>query len=116
MFPNAGYEPLLMSARAIDNGVYVVISSLNCDATIYSTMGIAVVSSADGHANAHIDLAKRPLPHANSGGNLNSSPGGKRGMRNSMSDKLYEKILQEIRSYENRQSKYTWVMDLQQTV
>jgi len=32
LFPNAGYFPGLMPARAADNGVWVAVSSANCPA------------------------------------------------------------------------------------
>lgn len=109
LFPNAGYEELIMPARAIDNGVYLVISALGGTGAVYNTLGRITASTTGGLAIADLDLSEHPLPHANAGGNLNSSPGGKRGMRNSVSNFVYQEILEEIQKHEDRPTAYTWV-------
>jgi predicted amidohydrolase len=101
LFPNAGYEPKIMPARAIDNRVYIVISSLGSPAMILDTRGnILAETDVNGIISAKIDLNYRPTPHPNAGGTLNSSPGGRRGTRNSSSLRLYRELLQEIARWE----------------
>jgi len=109
LFPNAGYEPLLLPARAIDNGVYLVASSLYAEAAIVDTRGKILARTSNGVVSTGIDLSRRPLTHPNAGGTMNSSPGGRRGVRNSRSSRLYEEILDEVRNWENRCEKYTWL-------
>jgi len=101
LFPNAGYEPKIMPARAIDNNVYIVVASLNSPGMILDTNGnVLAETSVYGLISARVDLNHRPSPHPNAGGTMNSSPGGRRGTRNSSSLKLYRKILQEIARWE----------------
>jgi len=108
LFPNAGYERMLLPARAIDNNVYIAVSSLNCNAAIIDTLGRSLAeTSVKGFISAKINLNNRPTPHPNAGGTLNASPGGRRGTRNSKSLKLYEEILQEVRKWENKNLAYT---------
>lgn len=108
LFPNAGYEERLMPARAIDNSVFLAISSMNCQAAVYDTRGNVLSSTLEGIASAKIDLACVYLPHANAGGNMNASPGGKRGMRNACSDQIYQEICMEMQQYLDRPTKYVW--------
>jgi predicted amidohydrolase len=101
LFPNAGYAPKIMPARAIDNNVYIVIASLNGPGMILDTNGnILTETSVYGLISAKMDLNYRPSPHPNAGGTMNSSPGGRRGTRNSSSQRLYREILQEIARWE----------------
>jgi len=109
LFPNAGYEPLLLPARAIDNGVYLAASSMYAEAVIVDTRGKVLARTDNGIVSTCIDLSKRPLPHPNAGGTMNSAPGGRRGIRNSKSGKLYEELLNEVKTWENRYEKYTWL-------
>ena len=103
LFPNAGYERKILPARAIDNNVYFVVASLNRNAVIMDTLGNPMAeTSVEGVISAKIDINNRPTPHPNAGGNLNESPGGRRGTRNSRSLKLYQEILQEIANWESR--------------
>ena len=103
LFPNAGYERKLLPARAIDNNVYFVVASLFSNAVIMDTLGEALAeTSSDGIISAKIDLNSRPTPHPNAGGNLNASPGGRRGTRNSLSLKLYQEILREVARWETK--------------
>jgi predicted amidohydrolase len=113
LFPNAGHEKLTLPARAIDNGVYIACSAF-CDgmeSAIIDTLGRLLVHTNEMGAvvAAEIDLSKRPLPHANAGGNMNPGCGGRRGVRNSRSQKLYEEICKEMRQWENRPEPYTWL-------
>jgi predicted amidohydrolase len=103
LFPSAGYEPLLLPARAIDNRCYVVASSLGSPAMIIDTLGHVLAATKDGVVTVPVDLARRPTPHANSGGTLNSSPGGRRSLRHARSWALYEDLLSEVRSWDGRQ-------------
>lgn len=106
LFPSAGYHPELLPARAVDNGAYVVASSLNGPAMVVDSLGAtrAVVargpagdSEAPGAlATAVIDVSHRPSPHPNAGGSLNRSPAGRRGVRNASSSWLYGEILREV--------------------
>lgn len=109
LFPNAGHEELILPARAIDNGVYLMVSSLGGSGSVYNTLGRVIAYTTDGLAISDLDLSNRPAPHPNGGGNLNSSPAGKRGMRNSVSNFVYEEILDEIRKCEDRPTEYTWI-------
>jgi predicted amidohydrolase len=102
LFPSAGYEPSLLPARAIDNRCYVVASSLNSPAMIVDTLGHTLAATSDGIATLAVDLARRPTPHANAGGSLNSSPGGRRSMRHAASWALYEDLLSEVRNWDRR--------------
>jgi len=116
LFPNAGHEPKLIPARAIDNSVYVAVSSAHQTSAVVNSLGNVLIALDDYNgcdeektlAAAEIDLSQRPLPHANAGGNMNGSPGGKRLCRNSRSVRLYEEILKEISEWEKRGAVYTW--------
>ena len=117
LLPNAGHEPKLLPARAIDNGVYIANSSTHQPSSVVNSFGDVILEIAGYNecneekalGTVEIDLSQRPLPHANSGGNMNGSPGGKRLSRNSRSGKLYEEILKEIPVWENRDAIYTWI-------
>lgn len=109
LFPNAGYEPLLMPARAIDNGVYLAVSSMYSEAMIVNTVGKIAAHTCGGIVCNTIDLSARPLPHPNAGGTMNSAPGGRRGVRNSMSGKIYDEIKNEMSGWENKREKTTWL-------
>lgn len=99
LFPNAGYEEKILPARAIDNNVYIVASTLNSPAAIVNTRGeILAVSAVNNILTAEIDLNDRPKCHPNAGGNMNPGPGGARWARNSNSAKIYEEILAEVRN------------------
>ena len=103
LFPSAGYEPSLLPARAIDNRCYVVASSLDSPAMIVDTLGHTLAATSDGMVTVPVDLARRPTPHANAGGSLNSSPGGRRSLRHAASWALYEDLLAEVRSWDGRE-------------
>ncbi len=113
LFPNAGYEEKLLPARAIDNCVYIVCSSMHSPAAIYDTMGerLACVAADRQVASVttQIDLSVRRIPHANAGGNLNPGSAGRRCARNSVSDRIYKEILTEMNSYLNSNEPYTWL-------
>lgn len=96
LFPNAGYETRIMPARAIDNGLYLAIASLNSPAAILNTLGEPLVERrAPGVIAATLDLAQRPSPHPNAGGRLNAGPAGRRATRNAASDRLLREALSE---------------------
>jgi len=109
LFPNAGYEPAIIPARAIDNGVYMAVSSLGSGGMLVNTRGKTEAQVRCGMACAQIDLSRKPLPHTNAGGSMNSAPGGRRGARNAMSGRLYEEIKTEIGTWENRPEDTTWL-------
>ncbi|MBT3345829.1 MAG: carbon-nitrogen hydrolase family protein [Gemmatimonadetes bacterium] len=94
LFPNAGYEPLILPARAIDNNVHILTASLYSPAAITNTVGETLArSTQDGVLTAKVDLQNRPKCHPNAGGNLNPGPGGARWARNARSSRVYEEIL-----------------------
>ena len=94
LFPNAGYEPLILPARALDNNVYILTASLSSPAAITNTLGETLARTThDGVLSAQIDLQSRPKCHPNAGGNLNPGPGGARWARNARSNRIYEEIL-----------------------
>ena len=97
LFPNAGYEEKILPARAIDNNVFLVASTLNSPAAIIDPKGETLaVSAVDNVLSAVIDLNTRPKCHPNAGGNLNPGPGGARWARNSNSNRLYQQILEAV--------------------
>jgi len=108
LFPSAGYHLELLPARAVDNGAYVLASSLNGPAVVVDSLGVtrALVArppasdsgapEAGSLATAVIDVSERPSPHPNAGGSLNRSPAGRRGVRNASSSSLYTEILREV--------------------
>jgi hypothetical protein len=70
-----------------------------------NTLGDALAESAvEGIISAKINIKEKPTPHSNAGGTLNSSPGGRRGTRNSLSLKVYEEILREVSRWESLES------------
>jgi predicted amidohydrolase len=102
LFPNYNYESRLMSARAIENGVYVAIPSVAGAAAIIDTLGDVVAETREtGITAARIDLAYRPSVHQNAGegSRLNASPGGRRALRNATSDRLFDDLMQEHRRW-----------------
>lgn len=97
LFPNAGYEEKILPARAIDNNVYIVASTLNSPAAIVTPRGdLMAVSAVNNVLSAEIDLNDRPKCHPNAGGNMNPGPGGARWARNANSTRIYEEILAEV--------------------
>ena len=99
LLPNAGYYKSLLHARAADNGVRFVVSSLYDPAAIFDTAGRDIedplrdptVRSLDGTFRdiqvfecdgirlliSSLDLNRSPSPHYN-GGTMVEAPGGKR--------------------------------------
>jgi predicted amidohydrolase len=98
LFPNAGYEEKILPARAIDNNVIIVASTLNSPAAIVNTRGdLLAVSAVDNILTAEVDLNERPKCHPNAGGNMNPGPGGARWARNANSNQVDEEILAELK-------------------
>ena len=116
LFPNAGYYRSLMPARAADNGVRVVSSTLNNEYGIWDTAGRDVLNpDADPSVKpvhgltfkdvikketeniqvliTSLDLSNSPSPHYN-GGTMFSAPAGR---RNRQDQKFYleEEIVKE---------------------
>lgn len=107
LFPNAGYYRSLMPARAVDNNVRILASSLYTKDGVWDTEGRDVLNlNGDSSVNAQpgetckdavsmtvgkmnllvvsLDLNFSPSPHYN-GGTMMSSPAGRRNRR----DQLY---------------------------
>ena len=84
LFPNAGYEPAIATARAIDNSLYLAISSLYGPASIIDPSGSSVVRTEKGGVVGLLDLSVKPQCHPNAGGSLNGAPGGRSATRNSL--------------------------------
>ncbi|MDR1734961.1 MAG: carbon-nitrogen hydrolase family protein [Oscillospiraceae bacterium] len=103
LFPNAGHEPKLIPARAIDSCVYVANSAGSC-AQVVDTMGNNVVHGTEyGKVLVgEIDLNHRPLPHANGGGNMMSAPGGKRCSQNTLSNRIFADMSAQAEVWEQR--------------
>lgn len=124
LFPNAGYYRSLIPARAADNGVWVVASSLDMGHGIWDTTG-AEVTNPDADPTRHprdpaafrdvavhtvgavavllatLDLSRKPSPH-NWGGPMLSAPGGRRNRRD-----LLHPLWREI----ERESERWWEVD-----
>jgi len=119
LFPNAGYYRSLMPARAADNGVRIVCSTLNNRYGIWDTAGRdvldpdadpsvkpvmgktfdAVIETEAGDIKiliASLDLSNSPAPHYN-GGTMFSAPAGR---RNRQDQKVY--LEDEIRRERER--------------
>lgn len=118
LFPNASYFRSLMPARAADNGVRFVVSSLDGPPGIWDTAGRDIadpLADPTNHAGvplettirdmhrktfsrakmllATYDLSQSPSPH-NWGGPCLSAPGGRRNRREQLR-LLYDEIRQE---------------------
>ena len=117
LFPSFGYYRSLMPARAADNGVRVVASSLDSGYGIWDTTG-SEVTRAKRPPTCHcklpsvfsrvrtrkfkkiemliatLDLSRSPSPH-NWGGPMLSAPGGRRSRRD-QTQLLYEEIQCEV--------------------
>lgn len=101
LFPNAGYEPKIMPARAIDNGVYLVIASWGGPAAILNPLGAPLVETrVEQMVTATCDVNYRPHPHPNAGGVLNGSPAGHRATRNALDSRLHHELLAEATRWE----------------
>lgn len=117
LFPNAGYFTGLMPARSADNGVWFVVSSLNCPAGVWDSGGACagemdpnptryVVSSIrdfqkdEQHRmiTATLDLSRRYSPHW-WGGPMRSAPGGRR-CRQTLMEPIEEEIAREARRWD----------------
>ncbi len=118
LFPNAGYFAGLMPARAADNGVWMVVSSLDgpagvwdpgghcagemhADPTLYAPCSIRAYERDDAlrMVTATVDLSVRPSPHY-WGGPLRSAPGGRR-CRQTLIEPIEEEIAREARRWED---------------
>ena len=100
LYPNAGYYPELMAARATHSGVWIAVSSLNLPAGIWDSGGARVAGKLPGLCPATsivswqrleryrmligtLDLSRRYSP-AWAGGPMRSAPGGRRVRRTRM--------------------------------
>lgn len=109
LFPNAGYETKLAPARAIDNCCHLAISSTYFPGAVYNTWGEILAQTEDGTTVVSIEPKNRRCKHPNAGGNMNSGPGPNRFALNSVSDRVYEEILREIRHFEERPFHSEWL-------
>ena len=117
LFPNAGYYAGLMPARAADNGVWMVVSSLSgpagvwdpgghcagemhADPTLYAPCSIRAYERDDAlrMVTATVDLSIRPSPHY-WGGPLRSAPGGRR-CRQTLIEPIEDEIARQARRWE----------------
>ena len=119
LFPNAGYQPEFLYARAGDNAVRIVCSSWNCPYAIHDTLGRNILRADEFHTApspamrtfadvqelevpgsplrlllASLDLNCSPSPAYN-GGTMASAPGGRRNRREQLYD-LEDDIRREI--------------------
>ena len=101
LLPNEGYDYLIMPARALDNRVYLAISSLANDCDIYNARGEKVGKDEGPIHTAQVDLNERVLIYPGAGGICNYSMGGRRSAHNSVSDRLYRELLDEINKWQN---------------
>lgn len=116
LFPNAGYFAGLMPARAADNGVWLVVSSLNGPAGVWDPSGArageqladptryaepAVTAYTCDETNrlvlATLDLSRPQSPHW-WGGPMRSAPGARR-VRQTLIDPLEEEIARQVRRW-----------------
>ncbi len=115
LYPNDGYERLLVPARAIDNRVYIAVSSIgrgepdlwDMPAMIVDPSGnVLCESNAFGVVSCEIEVSHRlPALHikrASAGGTRCTSPAGRRSMRNAASNRLYDELAAEMRTWEER--------------
>ena len=116
LIPNAGYFTDLMPARAADNGVWIVVSSLDGPAGIWDSGGARAGKEEDDPTRhcptsikryekyeenymiiATVDLSQRWSPHW-WGGPMRSAPGGRR-VRQTVIKYLEDEIAQEVKSW-----------------
>jgi|YNPNPStandDraft_1061719.scaffolds.fasta_scaffold19303_3 predicted amidohydrolase len=116
LFPNAGYFTGLMPARAADNGVWIVVSSLNGPAGIWDPVGAcggemeppptrygpSSIRSWEKDeeyrmVTATLELSRRYSPHW-WGGPMRSAPGGRR-CRQTLIVPLEEEIARQARRW-----------------
>lgn len=94
LFPNAGYGEEQVLARPGDNAVYLVVSAMNSPALIATPDNkVLARTMVNGVVAATVDLNNRATAHANAGGSLNTSPGGRLASRHAPSLKLYRDLL-----------------------
>jgi predicted amidohydrolase len=99
LFPNAGYGEEQVLARPGDNAMYLVASALNSPSLIAAPDGRVLTRTAvNGVVVATVDLADRVTAHPNAGGTLNASPGGKVASRHAPSLRLYDELLDLVRT------------------
>ncbi|MCD4681337.1 MAG: carbon-nitrogen hydrolase family protein [Bacteroidales bacterium] len=115
LYANDGFERLLMPARAIDNRVYFVVSTVgrgdhvrwNMPAMIVDTSGnILCENGRNGIITTEVDLSYRTanlriLREINFG-TMCTFPGGRRALRHAKSQLLYEEIEKEVKTWEDR--------------
>jgi len=106
LFPNEGYDPIIMPARAVDSRVYIAVSSLEMPSSIYDVKGNIVADCDSRVATAIIDLAYRPALYPIAGGTMNHSSGGRRGAQNTVSTKLYSEILAQVTKFSNNSESF----------
>ncbi|MDR0447736.1 MAG: carbon-nitrogen hydrolase family protein [Treponema sp.] len=101
LMPNEGYDPLIIPARAVDNRVYLAVSSLAFEGVIYNARGEKIGKGQGPIQTCEIDLNERVPPFPVAGGSCNYAMGARRSMHNSISDRLYQELLNEINKWQN---------------
>ena len=96
LMPNEGYDPLIMPARAVDNRICLAVSSLAFEGVIYNAKGEKIILSEGAVQTGEINLDERVPPFPVAGGSCNYAMGARRSAHNSMSDKLYRELQNEI--------------------
>ena len=101
LLPNEGYDKMIMPARGVDNRIYLAISSLEFDCDIYNPKGEKIGKDEGKIQTAEIDLNERIPPYPVAGGTCNYAMGCRRSTHNSVSDRLYSELLDEINKWQN---------------
>jgi len=101
LMPNEGYDPLLMPARAVDNRVYMAVSSLAFEGEVYNAKGEKIGREEGMIKTAEIDMDERIPPYPVAGGCCNYAMGARRSVHNSVSDRLYRELALAFNKWEN---------------
>jgi hypothetical protein len=79
--------------------MYLVASAMNSPSLIAGPDGRVLARTAvNGVVVATVDLADRVTAHPNAGGTLNASPGGRVASRHAPSLRLYDELLDLVRT------------------
>jgi len=106
LMPNEGYDPLIMPARAVDNRIYLAISSLAFECAVYNTKGEKTGRDEGMLRVADIDLNERIPPYPVAGGSCNYAMSARRSVHNSISNRVYMELLHEINRWEEVQEEF----------
>jgi len=100
LMPNEGYDPLIMPARAVDNRVYLALSSLAFESAVYDAKGEKIGKDEGAIHTAVIDLNARIPPYPVAGGSCNYAMGARRSVHNSLSDQVYRELQSEVNRWQ----------------